>query len=103
MAITSRNLDRQQDAVRYANEARRYLDSMTERERFRTRGLVYLITADYPNCVEEYGDLIEKYPSDAAAHNNLALCATHMRDFKRSLQARQQVTRLLMSSTRSVA
>jgi serine/threonine protein kinase/tetratricopeptide (TPR) repeat protein len=95
MAIASRNLDRHQDAIEYVTEARRHLDSMTERERFRTRGLFYLITAAYEPCVDEYGELIKKYPADAAAHNNLALCATHMRDFTRSLEARRQAKAIL--------
>ena len=42
MAATSRNLERQQDAEKYAQEAIRHLDSMTERERYRTRGFLLL-------------------------------------------------------------
>ena len=53
---------------------------MTERERYRTRGLFYFITSDYQNCVKEYGDLIAKYSADASARNNLALCSTYLRD-----------------------
>ena len=49
---------------------------MTERERYRTRGLFYFITGDYQACVKEYGDLIARYAADAAARNNLALCST---------------------------
>ena len=44
MAIASRNLDKQQDAEKYIKEALRHLDGMTERERFRTRGLFYMLT-----------------------------------------------------------
>src|SRR5262249_46638186 len=47
MAIASRNLDKQQDAEKYIKEAVRHLDGMTERERYRTRGLFYYLTADY--------------------------------------------------------
>ena len=61
MAIASRNLDNQQDAEKYVKEAVRHLDGMTERERYRTRGLFYYITGDYPACVKEYGDLIARY------------------------------------------
>ena len=36
------NLDRLQDAEKYIKEALEHLDGMTERERYRTRGLFYL-------------------------------------------------------------
>ena len=100
LAIASRNLDRQQDAVKYADQAIRYVDSMTKRERFRTRGLAFLVAGDYKNCVETYDGLTKEYSADAAAYNNLALCATHMRDFEQSLKARRQAKDLL--PTRSV-
>ena len=53
MAIASRNLDRQQDAEKHIKEAVRHLDGMTERERYRTRGLFYFITGDYQACVKD--------------------------------------------------
>ena len=62
MAIASNNLGRQQDAEKYVKEALGLVDGMTERERYRTRGMFYSITSDYQPCVKEYGDLIAKYP-----------------------------------------
>ena len=38
------------------------------------------MTGDYQQCVKEYGDLIARYAADVVAHNNLALCSTHLRD-----------------------
>ena len=61
MAIASRNLDKQEDAEKYVKEAIRHLDGMTERERYRTRGMYYFLTSDYQACVKEYGDLIARY------------------------------------------
>src|SRR5262245_42099628 len=69
MAIASANMQKQQDAEKYIKEAVRHLDGMTERERYRTRGLFYYITADYQACVKEYGDLIARYAADAPARN----------------------------------
>ena len=80
MAIASRNLDRQQDAEKYIKEAVRHLDGMTERERYRTRGLVLLHHQRLSACVKEYGDLIARYAADASARNNLALCLTYLRE-----------------------
>ena len=95
MAIASRNLDRQEDAEKFAQEALRHLDGMTERERYRARGLFYMVTGDHPACVKEYSDLIARYSADAAARNNLALCSTYMRDIPRALDEMRQVVEIL--------
>ena len=95
MAIASRNLDRQQDAEGYIKEAVRHLDGMTERERYRTRGLFYYITGDYQACTKEYSDLLSRYSADVAARNNLALCLTFMRDIPRALAEMRQALKIL--------
>jgi eukaryotic-like serine/threonine-protein kinase len=95
MAMMSRNLGQQQDAERLAKEAVRHLDRMTERERFRTRGLAFTITGDYQACAKEYGDLIARYPSDTAAHNNLALCFTYLRNMKGAITEMRRVVEIL--------
>ncbi len=95
MAIASRNLDRQDDAEKYVKEAIRHLDGMTERERYRTRGMYYYLTNDYQACVKEYGDLITRYSADAAARNNLALCLTHLRDMPKAVEEMRQVVKVL--------
>ena len=47
LAMMSRNLGRLQDADKYSTEALRYLDGMTERERFATRANYFLRKDDY--------------------------------------------------------
>ena len=95
LAIASRNLDNQQDAEKYVREAVRHLDGMTERERYRTRGLFYYLTSDYQSCVKEYSDLIARFAGDAAARNNLALCLTYLRDMPRAVAEMRQVVKIL--------
>jgi tetratricopeptide (TPR) repeat protein len=95
MAIASRNLDRQADAEKYANEALSHLDGMTERERYRARGLLYMVTGDYQSCVTEYSDLIARYSADGAARNNKALCSTYLRDWPTALDEMRQVVAIL--------
>ncbi|MGE3889656.1 MAG: hypothetical protein AB7H81_24795, partial [Vicinamibacterales bacterium] len=95
MAIASNNLGRPQDAEKYVKEAIALVDGMTERERFRTRGLLYLITNDYQSCVREYGDLIAKYSADAAARNNRALCLSKLRDMPTAVEEMRQVVKIL--------
>ena len=91
MAVVSRNLDRQEDAEAFLNQAISHLDSMTERERYRTRGLFYAVTGDYQACVTEYGDLIARYAGDTASRNNLAFCATYLRDWPTALNEMTQL------------
>jgi tetratricopeptide (TPR) repeat protein len=95
MAATSANLERMQDAERYAQEAMRLVDSMTERERYRVRGFYYSITNDYVACVKEYGDLIARYAADAAARNNRALCLTQLRNMPEAVDEMRQAVKIL--------
>lgn len=95
LAIASRNLDQRQDSVKYVEEALTHLDGMTEREKFRTRGLYYYLTGDYRSCVKEYGDLIARYAADAAARNNLALCQTYLRNMPQAVEEMRQVIKIL--------
>ena len=95
LAVASRNVGQQQDAEKYINEALRYLDGMTERERLSTRGMFYRVTGDYQQCVKEYGDLIARYAADVTGHNQLALCASQLRDMKRAVGEMRRVVDLL--------
>jgi eukaryotic-like serine/threonine-protein kinase len=95
LAVVSRNLGKPQDAEKHINEALRYLDGMTERERYMTRGMLFRLTGDYQQCVKEYGDLIARYAADAVARNQRALCATYLRDVQGALVEMRQVVQLL--------
>jgi tetratricopeptide (TPR) repeat protein len=95
MAVASRNLDKQQDALKYMQEAVRHLDGMTERERYRTRGLSFEWSSDYQACIKEFGDLIARYSADAMARNNLAVCLTHMREWPKAIDEMRQAIRIL--------
>jgi tetratricopeptide (TPR) repeat protein len=95
MAIASANVGQQQEAEKHVKEAVRHLDGMTERERYRTRGLFYYVTGDYQACVKEYSDLVARFAADAAAHNNLALCSTKLRNVPVALEEMRQVVDIL--------
>jgi tetratricopeptide (TPR) repeat protein len=95
MAIASNNRGRRQDAEKYAKEALGLVDSMTERERYRTRAMFYSITSDYQPCVREYGDLIAKYPADTVARNNRANCLGKLRDMKGAAEELRQALKIL--------
>ncbi len=95
MASSSRNLGRLQDAERYAVEAVRHVGRMTERERYRARGVVYMATADYQQCVKEFGDMLGRYAADVVAYNNLAFCHAQLRDMPNALTAIRRAAELL--------
>ena len=95
LAVSSRNLGRLQDAEQYIKEALRHLDGMTERERFSTRGFFYRLTGDYRQCVKEYGDLSARYAADVVAHNQIALCASQLRDLTRAQEEMRRAVELL--------
>ena len=95
LAVQSRNLGQLAEADKYINEALQYLDGMTERERYSTRGMYYRLTGDYPQCVKEYGELIARYAADVTGHNQRALCLTQLRDLKGAVDEMRQVVDLL--------
>ena len=99
MAVASINLDRYQDAEKYLKEALRHLDTMTERERYRTRGFYYRVTNDYRGCVKEFGDLIAKYSVDTMARNNRAVCLTYLRDIPGAVEEMRQIVKILPNRT----
>src|SRR5262249_60982242 len=86
MAATSRNLGHQDDAERYFKLALEHVDRMTERERYRTRGLYYVATGNFEKCVEEYGELVKEYPVDNIGHSNLAVCYRELGDMPKAVE-----------------
>jgi tetratricopeptide (TPR) repeat protein len=95
MASLSGNMGQRQEAEAYAREAIKHVDKMTERERYRTRGMFYYTTNDYEACVKEYGDLVARYAGDALARNNLAVCATKLREIGRAREEMARVVAIL--------
>jgi tetratricopeptide (TPR) repeat protein len=68
---------------------------MTERERYTTRGMFYRITGDYQQCVKEHSELIQRYAADVIGHNQLALCASQLRDLTRARDEMRVVVKML--------
>jgi eukaryotic-like serine/threonine-protein kinase len=95
MAVQSRNLGRLDDSQRYISQAMRYLDTMTERERYSARAFFFRLTADYQQCVKENGELLARYSADIVGHNGLALCASQLRDLRRARNEMAAVVKLL--------
>jgi eukaryotic-like serine/threonine-protein kinase len=86
MASSSIKLDRQADAAKYMNLAMQHVDHMTDRERYRVRGLYYAASGNWQKCAEEYSALVKSYPGDNIGHNNLAVCLSELRDLPRAVE-----------------
>ncbi len=95
MAAMALNLGRPTDAANYMNLAMEHVDRMTERERFRDRGLYYLTTGDWQKCVEELSQLVARYPADRVGQNNLASCYTQMRNAPKALEAARHAVEIV--------
>src|SRR5579859_7995486 len=87
MAAMAVNLGKPEDALKYMQQAMQYVDNMTEREKYRDRGLYYRIAGDWQNCVQEYTQLVTKYPADRVGQNNLSICYTQLRNAPKALEA----------------
>jgi tetratricopeptide (TPR) repeat protein/predicted Ser/Thr protein kinase len=94
-AIASRNLGQHADAEKNIKDAISHIDRMTERERYRTRGMFYFITGDYQKCVEEYGALTARYASDVSAHNNLGICYSYLRNIPKMIEETRRASEIL--------
>ncbi len=70
-------------------------DRMTERERLRTEGLDALtIAEDYTRAAEIYQQLVDKYPADRAALNNLAVMQFRLLQLEEATVTGQRVAEL---------
>ena len=94
MAGTSGNLGRQQDSEKYIKLAMEHVDRMTERERYRIRGVYYMRTKNWQKCVEEYGELLKQYPADNIAQLNVASCFGSMHKIPRAMEEARRAVQL---------
>ena len=95
MAAMAQNLGRPGDAVTYMKLAMEHVDRMTEREKFRNRGLYYLTTGNWQSCVQEFTQLVTRYPADRVGQNNLATCYTQLRNAPKALEAARHAVEIV--------
>jgi len=95
MAAAAASLDRPHDAENYLKLAMEHVDRMTERERFRIRGLYYLSTENWTKCVEEYSELVKQYPADNIGHNNLSVCYRSLHNTPKAIEELQRALEVL--------
>jgi tetratricopeptide (TPR) repeat protein len=84
-ALSAYKLGRKEEADELWKQALTLMNTMTERERLRTLGLYYaVVTNNLIKAKESFAELVAKYPSDAAARNNLQVVSFMTLDFQRA-------------------
>jgi len=95
MAAVAGNLGRLQDAERYSKLAMQHVDRMTERERYRIRGVYYLRAGNWEKCVEEYTELVRRYSADNIGYNNLCVCYRGLHNTPKAIEQLQRQLEIL--------
>jgi tetratricopeptide (TPR) repeat protein/predicted Ser/Thr protein kinase len=95
MAAMDENLGKSGDAVKYMKLAMQHMDSMTERERYRNRGMYYFIIGDWQKCVQEYTQLVTHFPADRVGQWNLSSCYAQLRNAPKALEAAQNAVEIV--------
>ena len=86
-ALSLSILGRDAEAAEQWETALSHMDTMTEREKWRTLGLYYMVvTGNYENAIESYSQLVEQYPADDAGRNNLAIAYFSTLNFDGALE-----------------
>ncbi len=85
IAAAYANTGRTAEAETYYQLALEHIDRMTDREKYRTRSLYYILTKNTDKAIEELNELLAQYPADGAARNNLAISYLQRRDMPRAL------------------
>jgi tetratricopeptide (TPR) repeat protein len=95
MAVVYRNLGQMDRADATYKQALKYVDRMSEREKYRTLGSYYVsITHNYPKAIETYETLLAKYPNDQASMANLAFSYSAEHNFAKAVEISRQIIQL---------
>jgi tetratricopeptide (TPR) repeat protein len=94
MASAYGNVGKTQEMEKYVSLAMQHVDRMTERERYRVRGLYYYAASNYPKCIEEYSELVKRFPADNVAWGNMGSCYMNMRRVPDAVAAVKQAVQI---------
>jgi tetratricopeptide (TPR) repeat protein len=70
----------------YLRQALIYIDTMTEREKYRTRNVWHALSRDYQKIIEESSALVQKFPADSSGHSNLAYAYFMIRNIPKAFE-----------------
>ncbi len=100
IAVSYFNSGRRQEAEKYYQLALSKIDRMTDREKYRTRGVYYLVVSHNPDkAIEELTQLVNLYPADNLGMAGLALAHFYKRDMQGALEVARRVVDLQPKNT----
>ena len=85
-AVIYYNSGRFEEAESYFMEAMKRIDQMTDREKYRDRGMYALMKKDFKKAIDEYSALLEQYPGDYVIHAMLAIAYFYARDMPNAVK-----------------
>jgi tetratricopeptide (TPR) repeat protein len=99
MASIYTNLKMDAEARQYYELAMKNTDRMTDREKYRTRGIYYLgVARDYEQAISNFQRLVDEYPADNVGYANLALAYLYIRDIKKAVEVGRKATEVYPKS-----
>jgi len=100
IAVSYFNSGRRQEAEKYYQLALSKIDRMTDREKYRTRGVYYLVVSHNPDkAIEELTQLVTLYPADNLGMAGLALAHFYKRDMRGAVEVAGRVVDLQPKNT----
>jgi tetratricopeptide (TPR) repeat protein/predicted Ser/Thr protein kinase len=94
LAVIYHSRGEQKKAEEYHAKALSLIDRMSEREKYRTRAVWYLLTRNYQKATEECSALVREFPADSAGNSNLALAYFYARDMSHAVEAGRRAVEL---------
>jgi len=87
LAVSATRLGRADQAAPAWQEAMKYIDVMSDREKYRLLGMYYsVVTRNINTATDTYQKLVDQYPADGAGHNNLAVSFFSLRQFDKAVK-----------------
>jgi tetratricopeptide (TPR) repeat protein len=94
LAAVYQNQGKHEEAKKTFEDALARLERMSDREKFRTRGLYYVTVRKPDRAVEELKNLVAQYPSDTNGIANLALAYFYKRDMAQAVAVGKRFTEI---------
>jgi len=98
--LSAFKIGRQTESDEQWQKALSLLDRMTERERYRTLGLYYtVVSLNYDTAIDNYQQLVEKFPADGAGNNNLSILYTFTAQYDKALAQSEKLLEIYPGRT----
>lgn len=93
-AAMAYNLGQRQLAEQNIKLAMEHVDRMTEREKYRLRGQYYQYSGENRKAIDDYKELLARYPADLTGQFNLAASYIDLRDFPAAVEAARRAAEI---------